>query len=236
MPPVDQRARLHLILLLALTFTTGIVDAVGYLGLDYVFTANMTGNVVILGMALVGGRPPGGGGHALPVLGPLIALFAFMLGAALAGRRLRRAPVGWTGRTTTMFLVAGLGALILGAACAVVPPVAATPWGYAVTGCLAVLMGAQAATARRLAVADVTTVVVTSTLTGLAADSRLAGGKGARWPRRALAIVLILAGATVGALILHGGVGTGLMVPGAIMTAVAIIGHVYARPLTREEP
>jgi hypothetical protein len=38
--------------MLALTFTTGIVDAVGYLGLDRVFTANMTGNVVILGMAL----------------------------------------------------------------------------------------------------------------------------------------------------------------------------------------
>ena len=55
--------RRHLVLMLALTFTTGIVDAVGYLGLDRVFTANMTGNVVILGMAVVGAED-------LPVLGP----------------------------------------------------------------------------------------------------------------------------------------------------------------------
>ena len=46
--------RMHLSLMLALTFTTGINDAVGYLGLDKVFTGNMTGNVVILGMALAG--------------------------------------------------------------------------------------------------------------------------------------------------------------------------------------
>ena len=61
---------MHLVLMLTLTFGTGIVDAVGYLGLDRVFTGNMTGNVVILGMALVGAReapredgqlPPGPG-------------------------------------------------------------------------------------------------------------------------------------------------------------------------------
>ena len=46
--------RMHLALMLVLTFTTGINDAVGYLGLDKVFTGNMTGNVVILGMALTG--------------------------------------------------------------------------------------------------------------------------------------------------------------------------------------
>ena len=53
-------------------------------------------------------------------------------------------------------------------------------WALVVTALLAVAMGLQAATARRLAVKDVTTVVVTSTLTGLAADSRLAGGTGRR--------------------------------------------------------
>ena len=68
-------ARRHLVLMLALTFTTGIVDAVGYLGLDRVFTANMTGNVVILGMALAGADD-------LPVLGP-----AHRAGGFLAARR-----------------------------------------------------------------------------------------------------------------------------------------------------
>lgn len=40
--------------MLVLTFSTGMVDAIGYLGFDKVFTGNMTGNVVILGMGLAG--------------------------------------------------------------------------------------------------------------------------------------------------------------------------------------
>jgi len=71
--------RLHLALMLTLTFTTGINDAVGYLGLDKVFTGNMTGNVVVLGMGLVRGTD-------LPVLGPALALLGFMAGAAAGGR------------------------------------------------------------------------------------------------------------------------------------------------------
>ncbi len=54
-------------LLMVLTFGTGIVDAVGYLALDHVFIGNMTGNVVILGMAMAGA-------DGLPVLGPLTAM------------------------------------------------------------------------------------------------------------------------------------------------------------------
>jgi hypothetical protein len=43
-------------LLVAMTFVTGLVDAFSYLLLGHVFVANMTGNVVLLGFALVG-RP-----------------------------------------------------------------------------------------------------------------------------------------------------------------------------------
>ena len=64
--------------LLVLTFTTGLVDAVSYLGLGRVFTANMTGNVVLLGFGIAGS-----GG--LPVLAPLISLVAFLVGAAPGG-------------------------------------------------------------------------------------------------------------------------------------------------------
>jgi uncharacterized membrane protein YoaK (UPF0700 family) len=42
--------------LLGLTVVTGVVDAVSFLGLGHVFTANMTGNVVFLGFALGGAR------------------------------------------------------------------------------------------------------------------------------------------------------------------------------------
>src|SRR2546421_10344665 len=64
--------------LLVLTFTTGLVDAVSYLGLGRVFTANMTGNIVFLGFGIAGS-----GG--LPVVAPLVSLGAFLLGAAAGG-------------------------------------------------------------------------------------------------------------------------------------------------------
>src|SRR6059036_1609706 len=65
--------------LLVLTFTTGLVDAVSFLGLGHVFTANMTGNVVLLGFAAVG--VPG-----LSIPRSLTALGAFVVGAAVGGR------------------------------------------------------------------------------------------------------------------------------------------------------
>ena len=39
-------------ILLAMTAISGIVDAVSFIALGHVFTANMTGNVVFLGFAI----------------------------------------------------------------------------------------------------------------------------------------------------------------------------------------
>lgn len=214
--------RMHLALMLALTFGTGIIDAVGYLGLDRVFTGNMTGNVVILGMALVGADD-------LPVLGPVLALVGFLLGAALGGRVLRRAAGAWTGRTTALFgsvgaLMLALAVLLLAAGEDLAEPVA-----LAVTTLLGAAMGVQAAAARFIAVKDVTTVVVTSTITGLAADSVLGSGKGGGSGRRAAAVVLILAGAAAGAALLKWRLGAGLVVAGAIVLTVTAVGALHAR-------
>ncbi|WP_235500980.1 YoaK family protein [Agreia sp. Leaf244] len=219
----SKPANLHLGLMLALTFSTGIADAVGYLGLDKVFTANMTGNVVILGMAIAGADD-------LPVIGPLVALFAFMLGAAIGGRVLRPVKVGWTTRTTVLFSI--VGAVMVGLAIALFvndgPPPA--PYEYIFTGSFALVMGVQAATARHIAVKDVTTVVVTSTITGLAADSRLAGGSGQPWFRRAGAILLIGGGAAVGALLMTVHIGWGVALAAFITLVVALTGHLTGRP------
>jgi uncharacterized membrane protein YoaK (UPF0700 family) len=68
---------------------------------------------------------------------------------------------------------------------------------------LAFAMGIQNATARRLAVPDLTTTVLTQTLTGIAADSRLAGGSGAQTVRRLLSVAAMLLGALFGALLLR---------------------------------
>ena len=211
-------ARLQLGLMLALTFSTGVIDAVGYLGLDRVFTGNMTGNVVILGMALMGA-------DGLPVIGPSIALVTFMVGALIAGHVLRSIPSGWTTRSTALFTFV---AVILTTISLMTFVVDDLPEFLALTATalLGAAMGIQAGTARHIAVKDVTTVVVTSTITGLAADSWLGGRTGQPWARRAGAVVLILAGAALGAFTLTVHIGLAIGVAAIITVTVAVLGHI----------
>jgi len=208
--------------MLALTFSTGVIDAVGYLGLDRVFTGNMTGNVVILGMAIVGADD-------LPVLGPVLALAGFMAGAALGGRVLKRAAGAWMPHTTTLFGLVGVVMVVLAIVLLAVEDDLTRPLALTVTTLLGGAMGVQASTARFIAVKDVTTVVVTSTITGLASDSVLGSGKGGGSGRRFLAVVLILAGAAIGALLLRWHLGAGLLLAGGLTLVVTLIGALHAR-------
>jgi uncharacterized membrane protein YoaK (UPF0700 family) len=197
--------------LLALTFSTGAVDAVSYLGLGHVFTANMTGNVVLLGFGIAGA-----GG--LPVVSPIVSMAAFALGAGVGGVLARRLA----GRHS-VHLASALGletALLAGATilAAATHPHASTVAGDGTIALMAGGMGIRNATVRRLAVPDLTTTVLTMTLTGLAADSVIAGGSGKGSVRRSSAIVAMLAGAVSGALMLR----TGLTLPLAFATAVAL--------------
>ncbi|WP_198392458.1 YoaK family protein [Brevibacterium yomogidense] len=213
------KSRMHLILMLTLTFSTGIVDAVGYLGYDKVFTGNMTGNVVILGMGLAGA--PG-----IPVLRPALAFFAFLIGAVIAGRILVPSPKGeWTTRTTGVMVAVAIGCFALTGLVLVGDPEVNHVIGTITTSVLALVMGMQAAAARKIGVTDVTTVVVTSTMVGLASESRLAGGTGDKWPRRLLAVAGILVGALVGAVTLQANLWLGVLVTAVIILAVAVIGH-----------
>ena len=211
-------AATHLGLMLALTFSTGIIDAVGYLGLDRVFTGNMTGNIVILGMALTGA-------DGLPIVGPVLALAGFMAGAAVAGRLLRDLAAGWSVRTTIVFSVVAFVLVAAGVVMAI-PGTHPEPILLSVTTSLGLAMGAQAGAARHIAVKDVTTVVVTSTITGLAADS-IFGGRVDKhpWRRRAAAIGLIGAGAAVGALALTVHIALGIALSAVITVVVTLLGH-----------
>ena len=222
-------AKVHLGLMLALTFSTGVSDAVGYLGLDKVFTGNMTGNVVILGMALAGA-------DELPVVGPSVALAGFMAGAAIAGRALRGLQSSWSSVTTGILLIVGIVLAAVTVYAGLEPHAGFELNHVAVAGVLAATMGAQAAAARHLGVKDVTTVVVTSTITGLSADSWLGARVSQPWARRLFAVLLIGLGATVGALLLtlHLAVGVGLSA--AITLAVAVIGHLFGQPMPAPEP
>jgi uncharacterized membrane protein YoaK (UPF0700 family) len=177
--------------MIALTFVTGILDVVGYLDLGKVFTGNMTGNIVVLGMAIAGA--PG-----LHVAGPLFAFIGFALGALVAGVALRRSVDGWS-RTHALLLTAGAGIALAVGITLLVGGRPTLALSTILAPLIAVQMGSQAMVARHLAVKDMTTVVVTSTLVSLAGESLTQGWRGAVLNRRLGAIVAILAGAAVGA-------------------------------------
>ncbi|TXG92939.1 DUF1275 domain-containing protein [Rhodococcus rhodnii] len=202
--------------MLTLTFVTGLVDAGGFLGLDRVFVGNMTGNVVILGMGAAGAEE-------LPVLGPAIALATFVFGAGVAGLSLRSAASGWSRRLTAV----GTASVLMVAATAVLTALAPTDPGVvtlsaALTACA---MGIQAALARKVGVADVTTVVVTSTITVWATDMFARPRRTTILNRRLAAIVSILLGALVGALLSTVALWLVFAIAAGIGAVVVAMGH-----------
>ena len=208
--------------LLVLTFTTGLVDAVSYLGLGHVFTANMTGNVVLLGFGIAGS-----GG--LPVIAPLVSLGAFLVGAGgggiLAVRMAERHPNHVARALAIEVSLIGV-AVVLAGAIDVRPDRAS---GDLVIALLALAMGVRNATVRHLGVPDLTTTVLTMTLTGLAADSQLAAGSGRGSVRRIAAIFAMLTGALAGALLLK----TSLALPLLAAAALALVTWLVYVPAAR---
>jgi uncharacterized membrane protein YoaK (UPF0700 family) len=197
--------------LLALTFSTGTVDAVSYLGLGHVFTANMTGNVVLLGFGIA--RAGG-----LPIVAPIVSMATFLLGSGVGGAMARRLAHR---HATHVASALGIEAVLL--LCATVVAAAADPHpgtfaGDVTIAFMAAAMGVRNATVRRLGVPDLTTTVLTMTLTALAAESTLAGGTGKGTLRRTSAVVAMLAGAIAGALMLR----TGPTLPLAFAAALAL--------------
>jgi len=178
------------ILLLTLTVVTGLVDAVSVLSLGRVFVANMTGNVVFIGFALAGA--PG-----FSLSASLFALGGFLVGAFVAGLQITRTTSG----RASLFLNAVVLELILLAVSVAVAQSTAVPYSGpvrdAIAAITAIAMGIQNATARRLAVPDLTTTVLTMTLTGLAADIR--NHNQTALTRRLLAVLTMLGGAIFGA-------------------------------------
>jgi uncharacterized membrane protein YoaK (UPF0700 family) len=211
--------------LLALTFTTGLVDAVSFLGLGRVFTANMTGNIVLLGFGIAGS-----GG--LPVLAPLISLGAFLLGA-LAGGVLAKQTADRHATHVARALALEVSLIAVAAVFAAVVDVRpAHASGDIVIALLGLAMGVRNATVRRLGVRDLTTTVLTMTLTAFAAESRLAGGSGEGQPRRIAAVLAMFAGALVGALLLK----TSLVLPLAAAAGLALITWLVYVPAVRRAP
>ncbi len=179
-------------LLLALTVVSGLVDSFSYLVLGHVFVANMTGNVVFLAFALVGAK-----GFSIPA--SIAALCSFGLGAVIGGRvsfnmaRHRARLLS----TCTMIQAFFVAIAVVLAAVSSTPVTAGFRYGLIVV--LGISMGIQNSAARKLAVPDLTTTVLTMTITGISADGPIAGKAGAKAGRRGLTVVAMFLGALIGA-------------------------------------
>jgi uncharacterized membrane protein YoaK (UPF0700 family) len=204
------------LLLVALTFAAGSVDAVALLRLD-VFTAVMTGNIVLLGLAV-------GQGSFGNALRSIIALVAYGVGVVVGARIVGAVVIEthWSPQVTRALAVEWvlqlaflIGWFITGA----------NPDGVSAATLIAlsgVAMGIQAATARALA-PGMSTTYVTGTLTGLLSELSALGAVSGDRRRRASIVVALALGAVAGALVLSAVPLLAPAIPLAVVGAVVLV-------------
>ena len=201
----------------------GLVDAFSYLTLGHVFVANMTGNVVFLGFALAGAQ-------GFSVTASLAALGSFAIGSLLGGRLIVVVP-----RDRGRLLATATAAQVVLVAAAMTVRFAAgsdvsRADHYVIILLLAVTMGLQNGTVRKLAVPDLTTTVLTLTATGIFADSHLVGGPGSKAGRRTVSILAMFLGEVVGGvLVLHAPRALPLVVALVLLVGVAFATRLVSR-------
>ncbi len=198
--------------LLGMTAVTGLVDAVSFLSLGRVFTANMTGNIVLLAFATA---------HVsgLSIARSLTALLAFLVGAILGGRVMARASADSQIRFAVQAFLLEAAFLFAASFCGI---------GYrgvllehsfqpfALIALTALAMGTRNAAVRKLAIPDLTTTVLTLTITGIGADSSLAKGNSPRLARRLESIAAMFLSAALGAVVIHYSISAALWLATAI--------------------
>jgi uncharacterized membrane protein YoaK (UPF0700 family) len=198
--------------LLGMTAVTGLVDAVSFLSLGRVFTANMTGNIVLLAFATA---------HVsgLSIARSLTALLAFLAGAVLGGRVMAQATADSQIRFAAQAFLLEVAFLLAASFYAI---------GYrsdllensfqpfALIALTALAMGTRNAAVRKLAIPDLTTTVLTLTITGIGADSSLAKGNNPRLTRRVASVAAMFLGAAFGAVVIHYSISAALWLATAI--------------------
>ena len=198
---------------LGMTAVTGLVDAVSFLSLGRVFTANMTGNIVLLAFATA--RVPG-----LSITRSLTALVSFLTGAMLGGRIMARASGDSHLRFAAQAFLLEVVVLAAASLCGIgyngnaVEP--SSVQRLALIALTALAMGTRNAAVRKLAIPDLTTTVLTLTLTGIAADSSLAHGNNVRLARRIGSVLAMFAGAALGAVVIRSSIAAALGLAAAL--------------------
>jgi uncharacterized membrane protein YoaK (UPF0700 family) len=215
-------------LLLTLTALSGVIDAVCVFALSRVFVANMTGNLVFVGLSLA----------ALPgfsIAASLYSLAGFVIGveACHVYARTRHAEPLSLLRDVTL-----VEAALLAVAALICGSVGGHPSGsvlHLTVVICAVALGGQNTMARRAGIAELTTAVMTGTLVGLVGNWSRPRQRASAL-RQGLSIVVLVAGAFAGALVVHGpGATTAIALTAALAAAVAArAGHTQRRRLRGE--
>jgi uncharacterized membrane protein YoaK (UPF0700 family) len=201
--------------LLGMTAVTGLVDAVSFLSLGRVFTANMTGNIVLLAFATA---------HVsgLSIARSLTALLAFLVGAVLGGRVMARASADSQIRFAAQAFLLEVAFLFAASFCGIgyrADLLQDSFQPFALIALTALAMGTRNAAVRKLAIPDLTTTVLTLTITGIGADSSLANGNNPRLPRRVQSVAAMFLGAALGAVVINYSISAALWLATAISAA-----------------
>lgn len=207
--PVSDRSTVTALLLL--TFATGLADAIAVLVLGHVFVANMTGNVIFLGFWFAPRS-------TVDLTGVVVAFPTFVTGTILGGRLVRH-----YGARARNWITAALGIeVVLMSILSVMAGTGVCRYDdntkLLLIGGMAIVFGLQHSTARQFGIQELTTTVLTSTIVGLGADSRLAGGDANREKLRYGVVLTMCASATVGATI------TRVAVAPVLGLAAAVVG------------
>jgi uncharacterized membrane protein YoaK (UPF0700 family) len=147
-------------MLLLLAGVSGSIDAIGYLKLGHVLTANMTGTTVLLGIAA-------GQGKLLSAVRSLAALAGFMTGVAAGTVLVNRRDSTWV-RTLSESL--GMECVLVAAMAVFWLAFMRKEPSLVVFGCIvlsSVAMGMQSATIRHLKIPGIVTTYISGTITAV---------------------------------------------------------------------
>lgn len=216
--------------LFLLTVVTGMVDAASFLGLGHVFTANMTGNVLLLGFSVAGSK-------ATEAAGLSASLTAAALGGFVTGAASGSLLCGPRQGAPRLLGALGAEAVALGASAVLASSLGPGGSGarYGAVVLAAWAMGVQNAAIRRLGRPDVNTTVLTTALGGVVADAVEVGGRPVRAGRRLATVALLFAGAAIGAAFEQIAVGWAL-VAALVVFALGAVALVLSRAPAPGQP
>jgi uncharacterized membrane protein YoaK (UPF0700 family) len=219
--PEERRITQPLALtLLALTFVTGVVDALSFLGLGQVFAGMMTGNVLFLGFGIAGAS-------GSSVVAPLVAIVAFAAGGLAGGFLAARSP-DRPGRGLIACMV--FEVLLVGAAAVLAAAIDVTPdelSAWVLIAALSLAMGARNTAVRRIGLAELPTNVLTVAVASFEAGTSFAGASPSHLVPRAASVLAMLGGAIAGALLLEGPGLSASLAFAAIFTGLAATAYAF---------